>query len=52
MKLAINVAAMLIAFLALIAMGDAMIGWCGAWFGLSSGRSPNCSATCSLRSPG
>ena len=32
MKLAINVAAMLIAFLALIAMGDAIIGWCGNWF--------------------
>ncbi len=33
MKLAINVAAMLIAFLALIAMGDAIIGWVGNWFG-------------------
>ncbi|MCA9109866.1 MAG: NupC/NupG family nucleoside CNT transporter [Planctomycetaceae bacterium] len=33
MKLAINVAAMLIAFLALIAMGDAIIGWVGQWFG-------------------
>lgn len=33
MKLAINVAAMLIAFLALIAMGDAIIGWVGHWFG-------------------
>jgi CNT family concentrative nucleoside transporter len=32
-KLAINVAAMLIAFLALIAMTDAMLGWTGAWFG-------------------
>jgi concentrative nucleoside transporter, CNT family len=32
MKLALNVAAMLIAFLALIAMGDAVIGWCGMWF--------------------
>ncbi len=33
MKLALNVAAMLIAFLALIAMGDAAVGWCGSWFG-------------------
>jgi CNT family concentrative nucleoside transporter len=33
MKLAINVVAMLIAFLALIAMGDALIGWVGAKFG-------------------
>lgn len=33
MKLAINVAAMLIAFLALIAMGDAMVGWVGTRFG-------------------
>ncbi len=33
MKLAINVAAMLIAFLALIAMGDAVVSWCGSWFG-------------------
>jgi CNT family concentrative nucleoside transporter len=33
MKLAINVAAMLIAFLALITMCDAMIGWCGARLG-------------------
>jgi CNT family concentrative nucleoside transporter len=32
MKLAINVAAMLIAFLALIKMGDAIVGWCGSWF--------------------
>jgi len=33
MKLAINVAARLIAFLALIAMLDAAIGWSGGWFG-------------------
>ncbi len=33
MKLAINVAAMLIAFLALIAMCDALFGWVGAQFG-------------------
>jgi concentrative nucleoside transporter, CNT family len=33
MKLALNVAAMLIAFLALIAMGDALVGWLGSWFG-------------------
>ncbi len=33
MKLALNVAAMLIAFLALIAIGDAAVGWCGSWFG-------------------
>jgi CNT family concentrative nucleoside transporter len=43
MKLAINVAAMLIAFLALITMCDALIGWTGACFGwnwsLSAGLS-------------
>ena len=33
MKLAINVAAMLIAFLAIIAMFNAIIGWTGEWFG-------------------
>jgi CNT family concentrative nucleoside transporter len=33
MKLAINVVAMLIAFLALIAMADALIGWFGGLFG-------------------
>ncbi len=33
MKLAINVAAMLIAFLALLAMTDAVLVWCGIWFG-------------------
>ncbi len=32
MKLALNIAAMLIAFLALIAMLDAIIGWTGIWF--------------------
>ncbi|MGD9857963.1 MAG: NupC/NupG family nucleoside CNT transporter [Planctomycetaceae bacterium] len=32
MKLALNVAAMIIAFLALIAMADAIIAWCGTWF--------------------
>jgi CNT family concentrative nucleoside transporter len=32
-KLAINVAAMLIAFLALIAMFDFVLGWAGSWFG-------------------
>ncbi len=38
MKLAINVAAMLIAFLALIAMLDAAIGWSGGWFGFEAER--------------
>lgn len=33
MKLAINVAAMLIAFLAIIAMVNGLIGWTGTWFG-------------------
>lgn len=33
LKLAINVAAMIIAFLALITMVDAMLGWTGALFG-------------------
>ncbi len=32
LKLALNVAAMLIAFLALIAMCDALLGWVGSWF--------------------
>jgi CNT family concentrative nucleoside transporter len=32
-KLAINVAAMLIAFLAMIAMFDFLLGWTGGWFG-------------------
>ena len=38
MKLAINVTAMLIAFLALIAMLDAAIGWSGGWFGFEAER--------------
>ena len=33
MKLALNVAAMLLAFLAMIAMLDALLGWVGGWFG-------------------
>ena len=33
MKLAMNVAAMLLAFLALIAMFDALLGWFGGWCG-------------------
>jgi concentrative nucleoside transporter, CNT family len=33
LKLALNVAAMLIAFLALIAMFDGVLGWVGSWFG-------------------
>ncbi len=33
MKLAINIVAMLIAFLGLIAMSDAIVQWCGTWFG-------------------
>ena len=34
LKLAVNVAVMLIAFLALIAMVNAGVGWVGSWFGL------------------
>ncbi|RMF44368.1 MAG: NupC/NupG family nucleoside CNT transporter, partial [Planctomycetota bacterium] len=34
MKLALNIAAMLIAFLALLAMADFLVGWVGTWFGL------------------
>jgi CNT family concentrative nucleoside transporter len=34
LKLAVNVAVMLIAFLALIAMVNAGVGWIGSWFGL------------------
>jgi CNT family concentrative nucleoside transporter len=37
-KLAINVAAMLIAFLALIAMFDFLLGWAGSWFGFTGER--------------
>jgi concentrative nucleoside transporter, CNT family len=33
LKLALNVGAMLIAFLALIAMCDGLLGWAGDWFG-------------------
>jgi len=33
LKLAVNVAVMLIAFLALIAMVNGLIGWVGSWFG-------------------
>lgn len=32
LKLALNVAAMLIAFLALIAMANSLLGWVGSWF--------------------
>lgn len=35
LKLALNIAAMLIAFLALVAMADAIVGWTGSWFGQS-----------------
>ena len=35
MKLVLNVAAMLIAFLAMIAMFNALVGWIGSWFGLA-----------------
>ena len=33
LKLALNVGAMLIAFLALIAMADGLLGWVGSWMG-------------------
>lgn len=33
MKLAANVGAMLLAFIALIAMGNGIMGWLGGWFG-------------------
>jgi CNT family concentrative nucleoside transporter len=33
LKLALNVAAMLIAFIALVAMVDGIFGWVGGWFG-------------------
>lgn len=32
-KLALNIAGMLIAFVALVAMGNALFGWVGSWFG-------------------
>ncbi|KQB52727.1 nucleoside transporter NupC [Pseudomonas endophytica] len=34
LQLALNVGAMLLAFVALIAMLNGLLGWCGAWFGL------------------
>ena len=34
LKLAVNVAVMLIAFLAMIAIVNALVGWVGSWFGL------------------
>jgi CNT family concentrative nucleoside transporter len=34
LKLAVNVAVMLIAFLAMIAIVNALVGWMGSWFGL------------------
>ena len=33
MKLALNIGAMLIAFVALVHMGNALFGWAGGWFG-------------------
>ena len=38
LKLALNVAAMMIAFLALVALIDAVIGWTGMWFGYEEAR--------------
>jgi len=38
MKLALNVGAMLIAFLAIIAMLNGLIGWTGTWFGFDGER--------------
>lgn len=35
LKLALNVAAMLIAFLGLIALADGLVGWVGGWMGLN-----------------
>ena len=34
-KLALNIAGMLIAFVALVAMGNALFGWVGSWFGFA-----------------
>ncbi len=34
-KLALNIAGMLIAFVALVAMGNALFGWVGSWFGFT-----------------
>jgi len=39
LKLALNVAAMLIAFTALVALADALIGWCGAQYAWLAGQS-------------
>ena len=36
LTLAFNVAAMLIAFLALVAMANGILGWIGGWFGFDS----------------
>ena len=43
MKLALNVAAMLIVFLALIAMVNGFLGWIGGWIGPRMGLSPEAS---------
>jgi CNT family concentrative nucleoside transporter len=37
-RLALNIGGMLIAFVALIYMVNALLGWAGAWFGLGSGE--------------
>jgi CNT family concentrative nucleoside transporter len=44
LRLALNVAAMLIAFLALIAVVDALLGWVGTWFGFVGPRAWSLSA--------
>ncbi|MHC4878165.1 MAG: NupC/NupG family nucleoside CNT transporter [Planctomycetota bacterium] len=41
LKLALNVAAMLLAFTALVALADALIGWCGEQYVWLSGQSAN-----------
>ena len=45
LKLALNVAAMLIAFTALVAMADALVGWCGNQYAWLSGQSVSWSMT-------
>ena len=42
MQLAINVAAMLIAFVALVAMIDLGVGWLGSWFGMCISKRNSC----------
>jgi CNT family concentrative nucleoside transporter len=40
-KLAVNVAAMLLVFIALMAMANFILGWCGGWYGINDSIAEN-----------